>query len=109
MTMTMTVQQSIEGTIAENTIVLFIKGDKDFPRCGWSKAVIEIFNEMGVEFTTVDILRDPEIRTALIAISDWPTTPQIYLKGEFIGGGDLVRELHARGELKPMVDAALEG
>ena len=109
MTMTMTVQESLEGTIAENTIVLFTKGDKDFPRCGWSKAVIEIFNEMGVEFETVDILRDPEIRTAIIAISDLPTTPQIFLKGEFIGGGALVRELHSRGELKPMVDAALEG
>ena len=105
----MTVQESLESTIANHPIVLFTKGDKDFPRCGWSKAVIDIFSELGVAFETVDILRDPEIRSALIAISDWPTTPQIFLKGEFIGGGDLVRELHARGELKALVDAALEG
>ncbi|MQG73723.1 MAG: glutaredoxin [SAR202 cluster bacterium] len=104
----MTVQESLESTIANHPIVLFTKGDKDFPRCGWSKAVIDIFSELGVAFETVDILRDPEIRSALIAISDWPTTPQIFLKGEFIGGGDLVRELHARGELKALVDAALE-
>ena len=104
----MTVQESLESTIANHPIVLFTKGDKDFPRCGWSKAVIDIFSELGVAFETVDILRDPEIRSALIAISDWPTTPQIFLKGEFIGGGALVRELHARGELKALVDAALE-
>ena len=75
----MTVQESLESTIANHPIVLFTKGGKDFPRCGWSKAVIDIFSELGVAFETVDILGDPEIRSALIAISDWPTTPQIFL------------------------------
>ncbi len=101
------VRARLEQAIQQNTIMLFTKGNKTFPRCGWSKSVIEIFAGMNVPFETLDILEDPDIRPALTAISDWPTTPQIFLKGEFVGGGDVVRELHARGELEPLVRAAL--
>jgi len=96
----------LEQAIHDNTVMLFIKGNKTFPRCGWSKAVIDLFAAMEVPFETIDIFEDPDIRSTLTAISDWPTTPQIFLGGEFIGGGDVVRELHARGELEPLVRAA---
>jgi monothiol glutaredoxin len=97
----------LEQAIRDHPVLLFTKGDKHFPRCGWSKSVIDIFAAMEVPFETVDILQHPDVRPTLTAITDWPTTPQIFLGGEFVGGGDLVRELHARGELEPLVRAAL--
>ena len=105
----MTLKEHLEKQIQENPILLFTKGNKMFPRCGWSAGVIDLFNSMGVDFETIDIFDDPEIRPTLITISDWPTTPQIFIGGEFIGGGDIVHELHARGELQAKVDAALKG
>ena len=103
----MTLREQLETAIQENTILLFTKGNKMFPRCGWSAGVIDIFKSMDVPFETIDIFDNPEIRPTLISISDWPTTPQIFVGGKFIGGGDIVQELHARGELAPLVEAAL--
>ncbi len=100
----MDMKERLEQLIAEQPILLFTKGNKMFPRCGFSKAVIDVFQELGVPFETVDIFEHPDIKPSLVSISDWPTTPQIFLGGEFVGGGDLVRELHARGELRGMVD-----
>ena len=100
-------QEQRQKAIAEHPVLLFTKGSRLFPRCGFSAAVIQVFEEVGQPFECIDVLADPAIRPALVEISDWPTTPQIFLKGEFIGGGDIVRELHARGELAPMVAAAL--
>jgi monothiol glutaredoxin len=96
----------LEQAIRDNPVLLFTKGSKTFPRCGWSKSVIDLFAAMEVPFETVDIFEHPDIRPTLTAITDWPTTPQVFLAGEFLGGGDVVRELHARGELEPLVRAA---
>lgn len=103
----MEMKDRLEALIQEQPILLFTKGNKMFPRCGFSKAVIEVFQELSVPFETVDIFEHEDIKPALVSISDWPTTPQIFLGGEFVGGGDLVRELHARGELRGMVDQVL--
>lgn len=102
-------KQRLEEAIRAHPILLFTKGTKHFPRCGFSAAVIQLFQELQVPFETVDVLADPAIRPALVEITGWPTTPQIFLGGRFVGGGDIVRELHARGELRPLVEAALAG
>ena len=103
----MTSQDTLEAIIRSTPILLFTKGDKNFPRCGFSAAVIQVFQELNVPFETVDIFADSGIKPALVAITDWPTTPQIFIGGEFVGGGDIVREMHARGELAPLVQKAL--
>ena len=97
----------LEQAIREHPVLLFTKGNKMFPRCGFSKAVIDVFASMEVPFETVDIFEHPDIKPTLVSITDWPTTPQIFIGGEFVGGGDIVREMHADGQLKPLVDAAL--
>lgn len=100
-------REQLEKAIADTPILLFTKGNKMFPRCGFSAAVIDVFTQMGVPFETIDIFEDPDIRPTLIAMTDWPTTPQIFIGGEFVGGGDIVREMFASGELQPVVDKAL--
>ncbi|NQU49072.1 MAG: glutaredoxin [Planctomycetes bacterium] len=97
----------MEQLIAETPILLFTKGNKMFPRCGFSAAVIDVFNQLGVPFETVDIFEDPAIKPTLSSITEWPTTPQVFVGGKFVGGGDIVREMHANGDLKPLVDKAL--
>ncbi|KAA3604295.1 MAG: Grx4 family monothiol glutaredoxin [Planctomycetota bacterium] len=101
------IRQALEQAIEDNKICLFVKGTKEMPRCGFSASVIEIFKQLDVPFTCVDILADPRLRPELVSISQWPTTPQIFLNGEFIGGGDIIREMFANGELRPMVEQAL--
>ena len=103
----MDIKEQIEKAIQEHPVLLFTKGSRLFPQCGFSAAVIQVFEELGWPFECVDVLVDPAIRPALVSLSDWPTTPQVFLGGEFVGGGDIVRELHARGELAGMVEAAL--
>ncbi len=103
----MEIKPQLEQAIREVPILLFTKGNKMFPRCGFSKAVIDVFNQLGVPFETIDIFEHPGIKPALVEITDWPTTPQIFIGGEFVGGGDIVREMFADGSLKPLVDAAL--
>jgi monothiol glutaredoxin len=99
----------IKKAIADNTIVLFAKGTKDQPRCGFSARTIAVFQEIGRPFEVVDILADPAIRQVLSAHSNWPTIPQVYIKGQFIGGCDIVVEMHQEGELKKVVEEAFKG
>ncbi len=101
-------KQRLEQAIREHPILLFTKGNKHFPRCGFSAAVIQVFQELGVPFETVDVLADPAIRAVLVEMTGWPTTPQVFVGGRFVGGGDVVREMHARGELRDLVATALD-
>ncbi len=93
----------IGKTVADHPVVLFMKGVPDSPRCGFSAVVVQILDHLGVEFTGVDVLQDAALRDGVKAYSDWPTIPQLYVKGEFVGGSDIVREMFTTGELKPML------
>ena len=97
----------IQSTIDENKIVIFMKGSPSFPMCGFSAATIEVFNAMDVPYETVDVLQDPELREGIKVFSRWPTIPQVYVNGKFLGGCDIVREMHAGGELRPVLEKAL--
>jgi len=96
----------IKKAIDGNTIVLFCKGTKEEPRCGFSMRTIQVFKEMGKPFEVVDVLPDPRIRQVLSSLSSWPTIPQVFIKGQFIGGCDIVTEMFQDGELKKVVDEA---
>lgn len=98
--------EMIKKEIAGNPIVLFTKGTADMPMCGFSARTIAVFKEIGKPFKTVDILPDPRIRQVLSAHSNWPTVPQVFIDGQFIGGCDIVTEMFEKGELKPLVDKA---
>jgi monothiol glutaredoxin len=101
------VTEKIHSTINNNKIVLFMKGNRSFPQCGFSAATVEIFEQLGAPFETVDVLQDMEIREGIKRYSNWPTIPQVYINGKFVGGCDIVRELYESGELEPMVKQAL--
>jgi monothiol glutaredoxin len=96
-------QEKIQEAISSNNIVLYMKGNKDFPQCGFSAVVVQILKNVGVDFLDVDVLRDPEIRQGIKDFSDWPTIPQLYVKGEFIGGCDIVKEMFQSGELQEIL------
>lgn len=96
-------QTKIEGQIANNKIMIYMKGTPSAPQCGFSAATVQIFKSFGVPFETIDILQDPELRQGIKEFSNWPTIPQVYIDGEFIGGCDILIEMHNRGELEPMV------
>jgi monothiol glutaredoxin len=100
------VADRIRESIAQNKIVIYMKGSPSFPMCGFSAATIEVFEDLGVPYATVDVLKDPEIREGIKRFSNWPTIPQVYIDGKFIGGCDIVREMHANGELGPLVGEA---
>ncbi len=89
----------IQETVSNNDVVLFMKGTKDFPQCGFSAAVSHVLKTLNVNFLDIDVLRDPEIRQGIKDFSDWPTIPQLYVKGEFVGGCDIVKEMFQSGEL----------
>ena len=95
-----TINDRIKQDIADNSVVLFMKGTPVFPQCGFSAAVVQILTTMGVKFKGIDVLADPEIRQGIKEFSSWPTIPQLYVKGEFVGGCDIVREMFESGELK---------
>ncbi len=99
------VSQRIEQDINANDVVLFMKGTPVFPRCGFSASLVQILTELGVAFKAVDVLADPEIRQGIKDYSNWPTIPQLYVKGEFVGGSDIVREMFEQGELQPFLEA----
>ena len=99
---------SIKKALEDNTIVLFCKGTKEEPRCGFSARTIQVFKEMGKPFEVVDVLPDPRIRQILSSVSNWPTIPQVFVGGKFIGGCDIVTEMHQKGELKPLVEQAFK-
>ena len=94
-----TVFDRIKQDIADNSVVLFMKGTPVFPQCGFSAAVVQILTHLGVKFKGIDVLADPEIRQGIKEFSSWPTIPQLYVKGEFIGGCDILREMFESGEL----------
>ena len=98
--------ENIQETIKNNRIVLFMKGTKTAPQCGFSATVVQIINSFGAEFTDVDVLKDQEIRQGIKDFSDWPTIPQLYIDGEFIGGCDILREMYQNGELKDLLEKA---
>lgn len=103
----MSAKEKIENTIQNNKIVVFMKGTPQMPQCGFSAAVVRCFHELNVPFESVDVLSDPEVREEIKVFSNWPTIPQIYIGGEFIGGCDIVREMYSNGELKTAVDKVL--
>ena len=90
----------IAKTVAENPVVVFMKGVPDQPRCGFSSVVVQILDHLGVEFIGVDVLQDEDLRQGVKTFTDWPTIPQLYVKGEFVGGSDIIREMFQTGELK---------
>ncbi|MGB8364231.1 MAG: Grx4 family monothiol glutaredoxin [Rhizomicrobium sp.] len=101
--MTNSAHERIRSDIASNDVVLFMKGTPVFPQCGFSAAVVQILSELGVKFKGVNVLADDEIRQAIKEFSNWPTIPQLYVKGEFVGGCDIVREMFEEDELGPFL------
>ncbi len=97
------VKIKIEEQIKTNPVLLYMKGNKTFPRCGFSKTVVDILQHLEVPFETVDVLEDMEIRDGIKQFSNWPTIPQLYVKGEFVGGCDIVREMFEKGELESLL------
>ena len=95
--------ERIQGEIKASDVVLFMKGTPVFPQCGFSARVVQILSHVGVPFKGVDVLADGEIREGIKAFSNWPTIPQLYVKGEFVGGCDIIREMYEAGELKPFL------
>ncbi|WP_114152554.1 Grx4 family monothiol glutaredoxin [Chromobacterium haemolyticum] len=100
----MSAQQTIQQTVTDNPVVLFMKGSAQFPQCGFSSRAVQILKACGLEqFTTVDVLQDADIRQGIKDFSNWPTIPQLYVKGEFIGGSDIMYEMFQNGELQELL------
>ena len=100
----MSAEDQIRETVAKNDVVLFMKGTKAAPQCGFSSRVAGVLNYMGIEFTDVNVLADAEVRQGIKDFSEWPTIPQLYVKGEFVGGCDIVTEMTLSGELDALFD-----
>ena len=96
-------KERIESIVNGNRIVLFMKGTKHFPQCGFSHRAVEILRRCGAEFQEVNVLEDPEIRQGIKAFANWPTIPQLYVDGKFVGGSDILLEMFEGGELQPLV------
>lgn len=99
-------QERLQGLIRQSRVVLFMKGNKMFPQCGFSAHVVGLLKESGVPFETFNILQDPEVRQGLKELSNWPTYPQLYVDGQLVGGADIVTDLHATGELQKLLAAS---
>ncbi len=99
------VKQQIENTVKDNRVVLFMKGSKLFPQCGFSAQVVGILKQMNVEFKDVNVLTDPDIRQGIKAYANWPTIPQLYANGKFVGGCDIVSDLYESGELEQILSS----
>jgi monothiol glutaredoxin len=98
------VHEFIAKTVAEHPVVLFMKGEPDQPRCGFSSVVVQILDHLGADFVGVDVLQSEPLREGIKSYTDWPTIPQLYVKGEFVGGADIVREMFQSGELKSFLE-----
>lgn len=105
--MTPETQERIDNLVKQNKIMVFMKGSKLMPQCGFSNNVVQILNSLGVPFETCDVLDDYEIRQGIKEYSNWPTIPQVYINGEFVGGSDIMIELYQKGELQQLVEVAL--
>jgi monothiol glutaredoxin len=101
----MNVQERIRKQLEEHDVMLYMKGTPDFPQCGFSGRAVNLLRACGATFATVDVLVDPEIRDGIKQYANWPTIPQLYIKGQFIGGSDIMTELHQKGELQRLLQA----
>ncbi|MBN9566973.1 MAG: Grx4 family monothiol glutaredoxin [Alphaproteobacteria bacterium] len=99
----MTAHDQIAKDVAENDVVLYMKGTPVFPQCGFSAAAVQILSNLGVKYKAVDVLQDPDVRQGIKEFSNWPTIPQLYVKGEFVGGCDILREMYESDELGPFL------
>ena len=100
----MNVQEQIKNIVEENTVMLFMKGSPDFPQCGFSGRLVQILQACGVQFASADVLSDDNIRQGIKDFSNWPTIPQLYVNGEFVGGSDIVKEMYESGELQAKLE-----
>jgi monothiol glutaredoxin len=98
------ITERIKNDLSDSDVVLFMKGTPVFPQCGFSAAVVQALSNLGVRFKGIDVLQDPELRDGIKHFSQWPTIPQLYVKGEFVGGCDIIREMYETGELSEMLD-----
>jgi len=105
--MTPEVKEKIDNLVQQNKIMVFMKGSKLMPMCGFSNNVVQIINTLAVPYETYDILEDSEVRQGIKEYSDWPTIPQVYINGEFVGGSDILIELYQKGELQQIVEVAM--
>jgi monothiol glutaredoxin len=105
--MTPELNSRIDKLVNENKILVFMKGTKLMPQCGFSNNVVQILNTLGVPYQTIDVLADDDIRQGIKEYSNWPTIPQVYMNGEFVGGSDIMVELYQSGELQQMAEVAL--
>ena len=105
--MARSVMDEIKKEIEDNPVLIYIKGTKEMPQCGFSAAAIQVLSTYGAPITDVNVLADPEKWAAVKVFSNWPTIPQIYIGGKFVGGCDILREMHAKGEIAPLVQEAL--
>jgi monothiol glutaredoxin len=96
----------IDNAVKTNDVFLFMKGTPDFPQCGFSSQVVQILNYLGVDYQSANVLADPALRDGIKAYTNWPTIPQLYVKGEFVGGADIVREMFQAGELQSQLEQA---
>ncbi|MFT5258495.1 MAG: monothiol glutaredoxin [Saprospiraceae bacterium] len=101
----MSIQEQLKEVIENNDVVLFMKGNPDFPQCGFSGTATQILQNCETPFASVDVLADGSVREGIKAYSNWPTVPQLYIKGEFVGGCDIMKEMYENGELKEKIDA----
>src|SRR5499425_1522313 len=100
MTLDPETRKKIEQLVASDAVVLFMKGTRSFPQCGFSASVVSILNTLIPKYTTVNVLTDQDVRTGMKEFSDWPTFPQLFIRGEFVGGADIIRQMHESGELE---------
>ena len=105
--MTPELKEKIDSLVQKNKIMVFMKGNKLMPQCGFSNNVVQILNTLGVPFETLDILADQEIRQGIKEYSNWPTIPQVYINGQFVGGSDILIEMYNKGELQELVEVTL--
>jgi monothiol glutaredoxin len=105
--MTPELQERLDNLVKQHKILVFMKGTKLMPQCGFSNNVVQILNTLGVPFETVDVLEDHEIRQGIKEYSNWPTIPQVYIDGQFVGGSDILIEMYQKGELQQMVEVAI--
>lgn len=103
------VLDKIKSQVESSKIMIYMKGDRMLPRCGFSAATVEVFEQLGYPYETVDVLQDESIREGVKQFTKWPTIPQVFINGQFVGGCDITRELYERGELQQMVKEAFEG
>lgn len=104
---TLDINTRIQDLVTQNKVLVFMKGSKLMPQCGFSNNVVQILNMLGVIYETVDVLSDPEIRQGIKEYSNWPTIPQIYVNGEFLGGSDILIDLYQKGELQEKIEVAI--